>query len=121
MSSVAPTRLSMNGPLADVAELELHLGPQVAGGVVVGPGHDEQFAVDDDGLTLADIAGSHGGAFVVVPVWLFCCRGTGSQPVNFAFFPSPGRASGPTGWEPVPLRSGPHTVENTAQSVKPPA
>ncbi len=46
-------------PFAHVAQLELHLGAKVAGGVVVGVGDHEKLAVDDNRLAAADFARSH--------------------------------------------------------------
>jgi hypothetical protein len=46
-------------PLTHVAQLELHLGAKVAGGVVVGIGDHEKLTVNDDRLAAADFARSH--------------------------------------------------------------
>src|ERR1700692_957004 len=52
--------LILDCALGDLAQFELHLGPQVTGGVVIGIGYDEQFPVDHDGLSATNFTGAHG-------------------------------------------------------------
>ena len=51
--------LVLDRSLGHVAKLELHLRPQVTGGVVIGVGYNVKLAVHHDGLALLDITGSH--------------------------------------------------------------
>jgi hypothetical protein len=67
--------LVLDRPLGHVAELELHLGAEVPGRVVVGVGDHHQLAVDDDGLALSNVTGSH--EFVLLALSVIPDIGTG--------------------------------------------